>query len=212
MFFEPVRFFQKELRKPFSWPRAMGGPVLCMILYVPAFGLISYETFKAVIRSVDQAGVNLPVSQSWSWFLAFAGGVGYLVYWLMATGFIACFHVLAKGLGASHRLLQLTGEAHYSQVPYLVFVLSLALLFSPPPLVLGQLFQEDMTQLLLDYRDEVNASVTVSLARNFGYLFQGWLVFLLVCAYRAYSQCSRVSCVLLFLFLLLGFHVGSLLL
>jgi hypothetical protein len=212
MLFEPVRFFQKELQQPFSWPRTMGGPVLCMLLYVPAFGIISGKTLETLVHSVERSGGSFPASQSWPWFLAMAGGMGYLIYWLMATGFIVCFDVLARGLAGSWKLLQLTGTAHYSQVPYLAFVMALALSFSPPPLVVEQLHPEEMTQLFRDYRNEVNTTVTIALARNFGYVFQAWLVFLFVCAYRAYSRLSMWGCVLLFVSLLAGFHLWSLLL
>jgi hypothetical protein len=206
MLYEPVRFFEREMQRPFSWPRAMGGPVLCMLLYVPAFGVISQDVLRTILDSIDSSGGTLPVSHSWPWFLAAAGGTGYLIYWLMATGFIACFDVLARGFGGTRTLLQITGVAHYSQVPYLILVLVLALLFSPPPLAARQVAGEEVTQLLSDYRAEVDGTVTMALARNFGYLFQSWLVLLLVCAYRAYSQTSILRCGLLFLSLLVGFH------
>jgi hypothetical protein len=202
--FEPVGFFRTRRYQAIPWSRALVAPVLCVVLHATAYALLSRKTVALALEVTPPPEGAADAAYSFirtaSVALPLLSALVYLSIWLVATAMLVCIDILGRDEVRGVQLLKLTGLAYYCLVPYLLVTLVLAATFHPPAAADIALAAEP-AEVARNLRAAIQDTATISIIRQFGYLFHGWLVALFVCAYRACSQVRRSAAVAIALFL-----------
>ena len=208
--FEPVLFFESRMEKSPLWFLALAGPGLCFFLRSIVSSVLLNKTIRALASAVPDAIQPSFMHPLMPVLAAFSSSY-YFFLWLLSAGFLVCVDILIKDCGSYYRLVELIGISFWSQLPYLLTVLVIALLFVPPvpPQVLGT-SAEELRQFAIDYAQSVSRTAHFRLIRNLGFAFDAWLFALFAFAYRAFSRKSLKLSFSLVLFMYGAFFLPGL--
>jgi hypothetical protein len=193
--YRPVVFFQDRVARPPSWWWAAGGPAVCTCLIFWSQALFLSRTAPPLTAALTNAGVPAAFIVSSQYLGLVSAASICLVMWLVASAVTIAWDVLFCGTDDVSRVLEVSGLAFYSQVPWLLAVVVVAWHYQPPfseidpsslttvePGRLLRLLREDETRLVVR---TVNEGSTV------------WLHGLFAAGYHAVSRTPLPRCLLL---------------
>jgi len=194
--FDPAVFFGSSMEKSISWTVVLGGPVLCLAAHAVAVSVFSAKTARAFAAVFSPAQAD---SLAFAMYVAaLLSSFSYVCLWLVGTGVFVCLDILLEDTGCYPRLLALTGQAFYSQVPHLILLLiyaaSLRVEDVSAAIAAGG---ESLPEAVALYHGFLHRSALFHLVRNLGIAFQVYLIVLLVVAYQVFSRTSRTRAVVL---------------
>jgi hypothetical protein len=189
----PVVFFKDRAVRPPSWGLAVGGPALCTCLILTSQLLFLSTTAPPLTAALARAGVPAPFVVSSQYLGLVAAASVCAMTWLVASAVLMAWDVLFTGAENVARVPEMAGLAFYSQVPWLLVVIIVAVYYQPPfpeagtatalePERLLRLLAGDETRLVLR---TVNEASTL------------WLHGLFGAGYHAVSGNSLPRCLLL---------------
>ncbi len=136
------------------------------------------------------------------------GALFYASLWVVGTGILVSTNILACKPEASYtRLLEATGLAFYSQVPYLLILLAYAFWFQAPALAAGSSLPS-AEELVRQLRGALQESFLYHFVRNLGHAFGAYLVLLFVIANHSHSGGSLTRSILAGAFIYTSFYLG----
>jgi hypothetical protein len=191
----PVVFFQDRVARPPSWWWAAGGPAVCTCLILWSQVLFLSRTAPPLTAALTGAGVPAAFIVSSQYMGLASTASTCLVMWLVASAVTIACDVLFVGTDDVPRVLEVSGLAFYSQIPWLLAVVVVAWYYQPPfpqmghagmtavePGRLLRLLREDETRLVIR---TVNEGSTL------------WLHGLFGAGYHAVSRTPLPRCLLL---------------
>ena len=156
--FEPVTFYQTRLRRPASWWLAFGGPLGCGALAIVSHGVFSARISGPLYESLASMGVSTAFATSMQYMGVLNVAFVYFLVWLSSSAFMIGFDVLFRQSIDPSRIIETNALAFYSQLPWLVVLVAVALAFRPPEWNIepGELTPSDVERFkrLLD-QDEI---------------------------------------------------------
>lgn len=193
--YRPVAFFQDRVARPPSWRWAAGGPALCTGLVLVSQLLFLSSTAPPVATALARAGAPRAFIVSSQYMGLLTAASVCLVMWLAASAVTIAWDVLFAGTDGVSRVLEVSGLAFYSQVPWLLAVVVVAWHYQPPFPDVGQaeLATVEAARLLrlLDDDETLLVLRTVNEASTL------WLHLLFGAGYHAVSRRPLPRCLLL---------------
>ncbi|MCI0349261.1 MAG: YIP1 family protein [Acidobacteriales bacterium] len=186
---EPSAYFRQRLLGQPQWQVALAAPLVCAGIHLVSFTIIMNKTVRHTQALLEAARIEVDLNSPMVYALTAYNAAFYLILWLVATGFLACMDALIGNAASYERLFEITAIAFYSQLPYLVFVFVMAILFVPPdlPFILGN-SADQIGNSMREYRGAIATSVSFTLIRNLGYLSQAWLLGLMALGYGVFAR------------------------
>lgn len=204
--FSPVAFFERRLERPHGWGLPVALPALCAVLHGTATLILAVKTRPLLETAFAELGLSatpLPPAQVFALLALF----GYPITYGMAALALIALDVVMTDSGESRRLGQFAGLCFLSQVPYCVFMVIVAVAWTPDPLTLpvGASLQ-DMQEAVNRYRDAAFDAPLLSTARLMSYYSVIWLSAMLAVSWKVVSRVRTATTIAagVFLLVLLG--------
>ncbi len=175
----PVRFFDARLHRPPNWLLALAAPVLCGLLDMSALLVLGDKNQAALARMLGPGGLSSEMLSA-ARMSTILTVTGYPIYFALTAMIMACLDVLAHDSGRQVRLVECAGLAFFAFIPACVFMLGVAVFWSPPPVAatVGASFM-DVQTLTTRYLANLRADPWLSTATVVYYLCLTWCVALL---------------------------------
>jgi hypothetical protein len=195
--FEPTKFFQARIGRDPAWRTALAIPFVCVVLNF----LGTYIFLIKEWRGMDGlfSVLKLPIVGPRA-IISFAV-LDSLFYSAIVAGLFVAIICLDTLLGSGKpyslpKLLEFFSLAWFSQLPYFLLRIALAVVFMPPRLLpYRPPAQQWMMDALGDYQNATSHSFSILFANNVGYLSYAWLIVIIMCGYYALSRSTLVRCV-----------------
>ncbi len=193
----PLVFFRRQLAKPANWLYAGAAPCACVVMHATAYFIITRKTSAPVMGGLEALGYQVTAMKSIWYFFSVAGSASYLMTWVASALFLICVDIVfGNDSGCHRRLFDLTGYAFYSQIPWLLALLVIALAFQPPPLSLGSVRDEGLIRAQVDqYVLEIKTSLPLVFTKVSQYYFQAWLMGLMVACLASLAKLTRIRAI-----------------
>ncbi|MGO9093743.1 MAG: hypothetical protein ACLQGV_00830 [Bryobacteraceae bacterium] len=161
-------------------------------MHATAYFLITRKTSAPVMNGLGALGYEVAAMRSIWYFFSVAGSASYLMTWVACALFLICLDIVfGKDSPHHRRLFDLTGYAFYSQIPWLLAMLVIALTFEPPPLSLGGVLDQGIIMARVNqYVLEIKTSWPFVVTMVCQYYFQAWLMGLMVVCLASVAKLS----------------------
>jgi hypothetical protein len=208
LIYQPIVFFRARLSRPASWWLALGGPLGCAALAVVSHAIFAEKVSGPVLAA---AAGSRSLALSLQYMGVVNAGFVSVVIWLMASAFMMSFSVLFGEDRDVARILEGNALAFYSQLPWLLALIGVAVWFQPPAAwMLGAPLASpgdfDRFRRLLEHEPVLIA------IRALNQCFAAWLYVLFGFSYHAATGSSLPGSILLALVTYALFHLLRLLL
>lgn len=132
----PVRFFEVSLQRPPRWFLALIAPALCGLLNMAAVLILAEKNHTMLDGTLAGAGVAAASFHA-ARLSAVLTIAGYPVYFALTAMILASLDVLLKDSGRQERLIEFAGLAFFAFLPSCLFMLGVAIFWTPPPFDAG---------------------------------------------------------------------------
>lgn len=183
----PISFFEERVRLAPSWWLAAGGPLGCVVLGVASQWILSEEIAEPMQAVTASIGIPSALVTSMRRMGALGSAFFYVSTWLTISAFTASVDILLRDSKNLTRILELNGLAFYSQWPWLLATLALALTFEPPDVVAAGAGASTVLDDVRRFKDALEADATLTLIRRMHVGFTAWLYCLFGAAYHVAS-------------------------
>lgn len=128
---QPVVFYRTRLTRPPSWWSALGGPLGCAVLAGAGHAVFTARLVRPVYEALAGAGGSTTFAASLEYMGILSVASVPLLVWMLSSAFMIAVDVLCRDASGLHRIVETNALAFYSQVPWLLVVFVLGIVYEP---------------------------------------------------------------------------------
>jgi hypothetical protein len=171
----PVAFFEERMRRAPSWRLAVGGPLGCVVVGAAGQWVLSDRLSEPLYEMTAAMGVPTVFLTSMRHMGIISASLIYLSTWLLIAGFLASVDVLFGDSKDLIRVLELSGLAFYSQLPWLLATVALAATFEAPEVRALGVDALSIQAGVRRFKAALDADPTLVVIRSVNQCFTAWL-------------------------------------
>lgn len=181
----PVAFFEERVSRAPSWWLAAGGPLGCVAAGALGQWMLSDRLSEPLYEMTAAMGVPAAFVTSMRHMGIVGASLLYVSTWLLVSGFLASVDVLFGDSKDLIRVLELSGLAFYSQLPWLLAIVALVSTFEAPDVLVVGADTLAVQANVRRFKDAIEADTTLVVIRSLNQCFTAWLYCLFGAGYHA---------------------------
>jgi hypothetical protein len=185
LIFAPVAFFEERVSRAPSWWLAVGGPLGCAAAGAVGQWILSDRLSEPLYEMTTAMGMPVAFMTSMRHMGIVSASLLFVSTWLLISGFLASVDVLFGDSKDVIRVLELSGLAFYSQLPWLLGIVALVSTFEAPEVRVSGADALAIQASVRRFKDALDTDTTLVVIRSVNQCSTAWLYCLFGAGYHA---------------------------